>query len=79
MKTNEFNLGTILAPAEARFFTGYTETDRDLELIRLGSAAPVGCHGYIDHLRRGARRVQLDAARQLAAAGIVWNVEIPAN
>ena len=73
MKTNEINLGLLLAdqvPETYGLIAGYDEASRAAELIRLGSMAPAGCHGYVDQLRSGTRAVRLDAARQLQRHGI---------
>jgi len=77
MTTNKFSLQPFLADEHAACLWGCSPTDRDLELIRLGSATPAGCHGYLAQLRDGVRAVKLDAARQLQRAGIHWNVDVP--
>jgi len=67
------NLGTLLcdqAPEIYGMIGGYTETDRQLELIRLGSIVPARCQGYVTQLASGTRSVRLDAARQLQLAGV---------
>jgi len=77
MTTNEFRLQPFLGGEHAAMLWGCTPTDRDLELIRLGSVVPAGSHGYLTQLRDGSRAVKLDAARQLERAGVRWNVSVP--
>lgn len=81
MTQHPINLGTLLCdqvPETYGLIAGYTETDRQLEVIRLGSVVPDGCHGYVTQLARGSRAVRLDAARQLQLAGVAFSpVAIP--
>lgn len=79
MATTEFNAGLLLADQSPEIFgliEGYTEKDRSLELIRLGSAVPANCQGYVTQIERGTRAVRIDAMRQLQRHGIEFNTNV---
>lgn len=73
------NAGTLLCDQALELYglvAGYTESDRQLELLRLTIAGDAHCSGYVPQVAMGTRRVRLDALRQLQRAGVEFNIDV---
>ncbi len=82
MTAEPINLGLLLCDQSPEIYgliRGYDEANRSLELIRLGSMAPIGTQGYVTQIASGIRSVRLDAARQLQRAGVIFGCDIRHN